>query len=99
MASVNNLRSTLSIMAAPTFWSIAMNIPSGNLRQGSSGQLVKDLQRELAAAGFSPGAADGIFGPHTASAVKAYQRAHHLAVDGIVGRVTRRRDERGAAAG
>jgi peptidoglycan hydrolase-like protein with peptidoglycan-binding domain len=55
------------------------------LRQGSRGLSVADLQRRLATAGFSPGAADGIFGSHTDAAVRSFQRAHGLGVDGIVG--------------
>jgi uncharacterized protein (TIGR02594 family) len=55
------------------------------LRQGSRGSAVTDLQRRLAAAGFSPGAADGIFGPLTDNAVRSFQRARGLGIDGIVG--------------
>ena len=55
------------------------------LRQGSRGSAVSDLQRRLATAGFSPGAADGIFGSLTDAAVRSFQRARGLGVDGIVG--------------
>jgi peptidoglycan hydrolase-like protein with peptidoglycan-binding domain len=46
---------------------------------------VSELQRLLAAKGFDPGPVDGIFGPRTAAAVKAYQRSRRLVVDGVVG--------------
>jgi peptidoglycan L-alanyl-D-glutamate endopeptidase CwlK len=52
---------------------------------GSSGPDVTALQQELQAAGFSPGAADGSFGPATEAAVLAFQKSHGLAADGIVG--------------
>ena len=55
------------------------------LREGSDGQDVKRLQRLLAGQGFSPGAADGQFGPRTRAAVEAFQRARGLEVDGVVG--------------
>lgn len=55
------------------------------LRQGSRGSSVADLQRRLDEAGFSPGAPDGIFGSKTDVAVRSFQRAHGLGVDGIVG--------------
>ena len=51
---------------------------------------VARLQRRLQRAGFAPGPIDGRFGPRTEHAVVAFQRAHHLAVDGIVGPVTGR---------
>ena len=47
--------------------------------QGTIGPAVKRLQQLL---GIT---ADGIFGPQTGRAVRGYQAAHHLAVDGIVG--------------
>ena len=58
------------------------------LKKGSSGDDVAKLQKRLAAAGFDPGAADGIFGPKTEAALKAFQEANGLAVDGIAGPAT-----------
>jgi len=57
------------------------------LRRGARGAAVKDAQRLLTRAGF-PCSADGIFGPKTDAAVRAFQRARKLTVDGIVGRHT-----------
>lgn len=55
------------------------------LRINSRGSQVTRLQQELKAAGISPGAIDGAFGPNTLNAVKAYQRRYGLTVDGVVG--------------
>ncbi|HWC67271.1 MAG TPA: peptidoglycan-binding protein [Acidimicrobiales bacterium] len=52
---------------------------------GSSGDVVLDLQKRLAMAGFDPGPADGEFGPRTGDAVRAFQRAKGLKADGICG--------------
>ncbi|MDB5101866.1 MAG: Membrane-bound lytic murein transglycosylase precursor [Cyanobacteria bacterium RYN_339] len=58
------------------------------LEMGSKGNQVKDLQRLLKAHGFDPGPSDGKYGAKTRAAVIAYQKAHHLVVDGWVGRQT-----------
>ena len=58
------------------------------LKQGASGPDVRDLQQALKALGHDPGPIDGAFGARTTSAVKAFQQAREIAVDGIVGRVT-----------
>ncbi|WP_052947657.1 peptidoglycan-binding domain-containing protein [Aneurinibacillus tyrosinisolvens] len=58
------------------------------LRKGDRGEAVKQLQENLAAAGFSPGAIDGIFGNATENAVKQFQQDHQLVADGIVGQKT-----------
>ena len=49
---------------------------------------VRALQRELTAAGFSPGRVDGRYGPRTEQAVRRYQTASGLIVDGIAGPIT-----------
>ena len=56
---------------------------SGYIRAGSAP--VRRLQRELAAAGYSPGPADGRYGPRTERAVRRLQHARHLSADGIAG--------------
>lgn len=49
------------------------------------GPAVLDVQRQLAALGFSPGPLDAAYGPTTAAAVKAFQSARGLTVDEWVG--------------
>ena len=52
---------------------------------GASGDHVRDLQRRLTALDFTPGPADGDFGSNTADAVRSFQEARGLDVDGICG--------------
>lgn len=54
------------------------------IRRGERGELVTQLQRLLAKDGSNL-VVDGIFGPGTQSAVRAFQTRHNLTVDGIVG--------------
>jgi hypothetical protein len=58
------------------------------LKTGDSGAQVTTLQQSLTTLGYAPGAADGNFGPTTAAAVGAFQRANNLADDGVVGPAT-----------
>lgn len=58
------------------------------LRNGSRSTQVKVLQWLLNEKGFDCGTADGIFGANTLAAVKAFQKANGLTVDGIVGKNT-----------
>lgn len=55
------------------------------VRQGARGGITRLIQEKLNSIGYDCGAVDGIFGPNTKAGVKAYQRAHGLASDGIVG--------------
>ena len=55
------------------------------LKKGSSGSDVRDMQIMLNSLGYDCGTADGIFGAKTVSAVKAFQSAEGLTVDGIAG--------------
>lgn len=52
------------------------------LRRGATGELVKQLQAKVGLA------VDGNFGPKTEAAVRAFQNAHDLVPDGIVGPAT-----------
>lgn len=60
------------------------------LSKGSTGEQVRNLQRLLIAQGYScgPDGADGDFGGNTDAAVRTFQRAENLEVDGIVGHDT-----------
>lgn len=49
---------------------------------------VKQVQIALKNAGFDPGLLDGKMGKRTTDAIKAFQRAQNLPVDGKVGRET-----------
>ena len=69
----------------PNYAGYEYNVKISLLRQGSSGPQVKNLQTLLNAAGFDCGAADGEFGPKTAAALLAFQRAHGLGADGEFG--------------
>jgi len=55
------------------------------LRQGSRSGYVKTVQLLLNAYDDAGLAVDGVFGPATDKAVRAYQRSRGLAVDGVVG--------------
>ncbi len=49
---------------------------------------VKELQLQLGALGLEPGLVDGRYGPKTTDAVRRFQRAHDLPVDGVADPVT-----------
>lgn len=56
---------------------------------GSSGSpLVRHLQGLLIRDGFRPGTVDGVYGPRTERAVRLFQAAHRLRVDGIASAAT-----------
>lgn len=59
------------------------------LRRGDRGDDVAELQTALVGEGHELGAIDGDFGPATEAAVRAFQAANGLVVDGIAGRMTK----------
>jgi peptidoglycan hydrolase-like protein with peptidoglycan-binding domain len=61
---------------------------SSTLKKGSKGDAVKTLQTKLSKLGYKVGTIDGIFGTNTETAVKAFQKAKNLTVDGIAGPMT-----------
>jgi len=59
------------------------------VEKGDKGQEVKDIQQALLDKGYDPKGVDGIFGANTEKAVKAFQKANGLTVDGKVGPKTK----------
>ncbi|MDV2685544.1 peptidoglycan-binding protein [Alkalihalophilus lindianensis] len=55
------------------------------LEAGDEGDYVEDLQGQLLDLGFYEGNKDGLFGPLTHAAVKGFQSAQGIQVDGIAG--------------
>lgn len=58
------------------------------LKNGSTGSGVTALQSALSALGYTVGTIDGDFGSNTESAVKTFQTANGLTVDGVAGPIT-----------
>jgi hypothetical protein len=63
----------------------ALPAPPGSLTLGDHGSPVRVLQLALKSLGYNPGTIDGRYGPKTAAAVTAFQRASRLTPDGILG--------------
>ena len=66
--------------AAPT-----ATAPATTLKPGATGAQVKALQRSLQALGYPAGKIDGQYGPGTKKALAAFQKAHGLTADGVLG--------------
>ncbi|MEH7339855.1 N-acetylmuramoyl-L-alanine amidase [Priestia megaterium] len=65
-------------------------LPNGILKQGDSGEAVKQLQRALNAVNFKVGSVDGIYGVQTKDAVRRFQLVYlPYDVDGIYGPQTK----------
>lgn len=62
---------------------------AGSPAQSAQKFTVRQIQRALASAGFYKGTVDGKEGPKTKVAVREFQRAQGLKVDGVVGSSTR----------
>lgn len=83
------MRITSSTPALVPSTQASTSLPGSTLKRGASGPSVLQLQRALAREGFDPGPVDGKFGDQTDRAVRAFQRANGLDVDGAVGPATR----------
>ncbi|MEH7336900.1 L,D-transpeptidase family protein [Neobacillus drentensis] len=62
----------------------------GILMKGSQGPAVMELQRKLTSLGYNTKGTDGIFGVNTENALRQFQKARSLTVDGIVGPATKK---------
>ncbi|MYY03665.1 MULTISPECIES: peptidoglycan-binding protein [unclassified Streptomyces] len=76
------------VVGARTWTALLSAGSSPVLTEGATGEDVKRLQRALTAALGSTVAADGSFGPATATAVRSYQTSRELTADGTVGPAT-----------
>ncbi len=61
---------------------------AASYKVGSSGSTVKKIQQRLKNWGYYGGSVDGVYGSQTAAAVKRFQKANGLTVDGITGPAT-----------
>src|ERR671923_3069739 len=85
-------------IVGPNTWSALIV----QVKQGSQGDAVRAVQEEFRFRAGEPSQAlqvDGIFGPKTDAAVRGFQQALGIAVDGIVGPVTWRALVSGMLAG
>lgn len=79
-ATAENSKAAYKFILAPMSW--------GLLKPGKKGNQVKELQAYLIGHGYGV-RIDGDFGPKTLAAVKGFQAASKIKVDGEVGPVTR----------
>lgn len=84
------LRAGYGATSVPAGSEIACEIAeeAATLKQGSSGSLVKTVQKKLKNWGYYTGEVDGIYGSGTVKAVKYFQEKNGLTVDGICGTAT-----------
>ena len=61
---------------------------AGSLEYGDKGDDVLRLQQALETLGYQPGKVDGTFGAYTENALRRFQKANGLSVDGIAGAKT-----------
>ena len=59
-----------------------------NVRKGSLGDDVKILQKYLIYYKYYDGTVDGICGAYTVEAIKKFQKANNLVVDGTFGKLS-----------
>jgi peptidoglycan hydrolase-like protein with peptidoglycan-binding domain len=92
-AALSRLRATLLLAAAVAMLALSAGSAlagkrssANTLKFGMRGTAVKELQRKLHVRPVS-----GYFGPKTRSAVKRFQRRHHLKATGVAGPKTLRR--------
>ena len=88
---------TVLVMAV-CCWSSAAALQASTLHNGSRGESVRSLQQALITLGYLKGTADGVFGNKTEQAVRAFQSARKLTVDGLAGTKTQALLQEAAAA-
>ncbi len=80
----------LCVCLCAQFPQYAFGLESTTLFNGSRGEEVRELQQALIDLGYLKGKADGVFGNNTENAVRSFQKANKLSVDGLAGKTTRK---------
>jgi peptidoglycan hydrolase-like protein with peptidoglycan-binding domain len=75
------LLAIILLLAATPAWAQACRV---DFAPGLEASALRDIQAQLKAHGFDPGPVDGVLGPRTCNAVRAYQKAAGLQIDGII---------------
>lgn len=73
------------ICGTKTLSALGISGSSTALRRGDSGSTVSQVQKKLSSLGYYTGSIDGVYGSQTEAAVRRYQAAKGLTVDGICG--------------
>jgi hypothetical protein len=68
------------LVAAPA-WAQSCRVDFAPSLEASA---LRDIQAQLKTHGFDPGPVDGVLGPKTCNAVRAYQKAAGLQIDGVI---------------
>ena len=78
----------LDVQVRAQIWQPTPEVHEGGVgqeeRRGPSPSPISATQRRLAHLGYAPGPADGIVGPRTRAAIRAFQQEHGMPVDGQV---------------
>ncbi|XQY90631.1 peptidoglycan-binding domain-containing protein [Metabacillus sp. HB246100] len=83
-----NTYNKLKVYKKPSSTTTSTSWTGQTLKEGSSGEVVKSLQKMLNEAGFNVGTIDGKFGSKTEAAVKEFQKKVGISQDGIAGNQT-----------
>jgi cell wall-associated NlpC family hydrolase len=73
----------------PGLTAASMPAEHQHLQLGDAGEEVRRIQRRLQRHGFDPGPADGVFGPRTDAAVRAFQTAKGFEPNGVIEQETK----------
>lgn len=79
-----------SLIFALTLSCFSFSVTFADFAYGDRGNEVMEIQKQLAALNYNVGTLDGVFGPATEQAVKAFQQSKGLKIDGVVGDATYR---------
>lgn len=96
MKNITKVIAILMVVATMITLTVVLDVSTTNgealetlvLKSGSRGEQVKTLQTKLKNQGYYTYTVDGIYGYRTVAAVKSYQKANGLTVDGIAGAKT-----------